>query len=331
MLSVIIPTRNRANHLAAILSTLELQVLSKSLFEILVIDNGSTDKTHTVFETYRSNFENMRYFFDANPGLHVGRHIGLQEAKGDVLVYADDDIEAMPGWLAAIAECFADPDVALVGGNNLPKFATRPPDWLLRLWRRPFFDGHAIPALSVLQLPEGRREISPFHIWGCNFSIRKQILLDAGGFHPDAMPQDLIRFRGDGETHISNYVCNSGLKTIFDSKVSIHHLVSAERMTKDYFCRRYFAQGISDSYTEIRKQGDVPAKEKYLFRHLLHSVKYQMHYLKRLIFTYDSIELELSEILIASKLAYWQGYRFHRNEVLADPALLNWVLKGHYW
>lgn len=330
MLSVIIPTRNRATYLASMLSMLKSQLLSQSLFEILVVDNGSTDETHTIVKDYQSSSENIRYFFDATPGLHVGRHVGLQEAKGDILVYADDDIEATPGWLAAIAECFADPEVALVGGNNLPKFAIPPPEWLLRLWLRPFLDGHAIPALSILELPAGQREISPFHIWGCNFSIRKQVLLDAGGFHPDGMPLDLIRFRGDGETHVSNYVSNSGLKTLFDSRASVYHLVTAERMTKEYFCRRYFAQGISDSYSEIRKKPDI-ARNNNTLNYLLRSVKNRLRYGKKLLITHDPIELSLSRITYATQQAYLQGYKFHRKEVLADPDLLDWVLKEHYW
>lgn len=324
MLSVIIPTRNRSNHLATMLSTLELQVLSKSRFEILVIDNGSTDETRAVFEAYRSNLENMRYFFDATPGLHVGRHIGLQEANGDILVYADDDIEATPGWLAAIAECFADPDVALVGGNNLPKFATPPPDWLLRLWRRPFLDGHAIPALSVLELPAGRREISPFYIWGCNFSIRKQVLLDAGGFHPDGMPQDLIRLRGDGETHVSRHVLKSGLKCIFHPGASVYHKVTPERMTFAYFRQRSFNQGVSDSYTSLRNRSAAAATRYSLLRR---AARWGWQRLKDLMLFDSDVKRALHEM----KIGYREGYAYHQQMYQEYDEVRAWVHKPLYF
>jgi glycosyltransferase involved in cell wall biosynthesis len=312
------------------LLSLQTQTLPADQFEVLVIDNCSTDNTKQVVESFQQQAANIRYFFDPTPGLHVGRHYGLREAKGDVLVYADDDIEAMPGWLSAIADCFADPDVAMVGGNNLPKYTSPPPDWLLTLWEKPSLGGRAIPALSVLELNEGRREFDPRYIWGCNFSIQKSVLQDAGGFHPDAMPQDLIRFRGDGETHVSNYVRNSGLKTLFDSKASVYHQVTAERMTKEYFCRRYFAQGISDSYTEIRSQGCIPGKEKHV-QDTFRSVKRRLLSVKQWVLSPGPVELELSNILNASQQAYLQGYRYHNNEVSADSALFEWVLREHYW
>jgi glycosyltransferase involved in cell wall biosynthesis len=198
LLSVILPTRDRARLLEQALRALAEQTLPPQRFEVLVVDNGSTDDTRTVAEVTPG----VRYVFEPKPGLHAGRHRGLKEATGDILVYADDDTRAMPGWLAAIAENFTDAAVALVGGNNYPDFLAPPPDWLARLWREPYLGGHAISLLSVLELPEGRREISPLQVWGCNFAIRRQVLLDAGGFHPDAMPPELIRFRGDGETHV---------------------------------------------------------------------------------------------------------------------------------
>ncbi|MEJ2723828.1 MAG: glycosyltransferase family A protein, partial [Deltaproteobacteria bacterium] len=212
-LSVIIPTRNRARHLMRALSSLNEQTCEAESFEILVVDNGSTDNTREVCEAYRSLFPNFQYLYDSRPGLHAGRHLGMKRAKADILVYADDDISAFPTWLESIAYGFQDPRVALVGGKNLPLFELDPPRWLTDMWEKPRTDGRILGYLSIMDLGDQIKEITPFLVFGCNFSVRKNVIYEAGGFHPDAMPEELIRYRGDGETHISQYIFEHGYLT----------------------------------------------------------------------------------------------------------------------
>jgi hypothetical protein len=114
--------------------------------------------------------------------------------------------------------------------------------------------GHALGYLSVLDFGDKIIEIDPGYVWGCNYSIRKNILLKAKGFHPDGFPQEMIKYRGDGETYVSDYIRQNNYKTIYNPKASVYHFVPKSRMTIDYFCKRAFNQGISDSYTEIRKK-----------------------------------------------------------------------------
>ena len=243
MISVIIPTRNRGAMLADALDSLRRQSLDHDVFEIIVIDNGSTDDTPAVVAGMGERLPNIRYFCEPEPGLHSARHRGLREAKGDVLTFADDDIEALPSWLESIVQSFTDPEVDMVGGNNLPMFLEPPPLWLSKLWMHSNLGGRAIPSLSVLELPGGPRQFNPLLVWGCNFSIRKQTLIDAGGFHPDSLPQDLIRFRGDGETHVSRYVAGLGSRCIFHPGATVYHKVTPARMNISYFRQRAFNQG----------------------------------------------------------------------------------------
>lgn len=330
MLSLIIPTRNRADFLQLALLSLQSQTLSADQFEVLVIDNGSTDITKQVVESFQHHLGNLRYFFESTPGLHVGRHRGLKEAVGDVLVFADDDIQATPTWLEAIAENFAEPSVAMVGGNNYPDFKVAPPCWLEKLWQQSSMGGHAIPPLSVMSLPDGRREFSPYLVWGCNFSIRKQVLLDAGGFHPDAMPQDLIRFRGDGETHVSKFVRDHGLRCVFDSRASVYHAVPPERMTQEYFKRRAYNQGVSDSYTQLRH---AQISKKKLATPLANLIVRAIHVARRgftklRTFAYQSHELRALDQ--AMREGYRDGFAYHQNIYQDDPGVRAWVHKPDY-
>lgn len=327
MLSVIIPTRNRAPLLRLALQSLAAQTLPTERFEVLVVDNGSTDSTRQVVEEHQGQLRELRYFFDPTPGLHVGRHRGLREARGEVLVYADDDIEATPTWLAAIEECFGSPGVAMVGGNNYPRFEATPPAWLTRLWQKPAYGGRAITSLSVLEIASGQRPISPFYVWGCNFSIRKQVLLEAGGFHPDGMPEEQIRFRGDGETHVSAHVARKGLTCLFDSRASVYHAVTGTRMTFEYFRKRAFNQGISDSYSRLRQGSAGWRGLRKPLSHALAAVRSTRAWAGEWL----SQDRELGLLARTMRAGYREGYKYHQHAYRADPALQSWVHKPDYY
>ncbi len=328
MLSVIIPTRNRQEFLRAALASLTRQTLPARHFEILVVDNGSRDSTAAMVHALAATLPNLLYLQEPEPGLHAGRHRGMLAAAGEVLVFADDDIEAQPTWLAAIAEGFADPTVAMLGGNNLPLFLAPPPAWLLALWHRSRAEGGlALPTLSILQLPGPARAISPFYVWGCNFAIRKSILVQAGGFHPDGMPNELIRFRGDGETHIAQFVATSGMKSLFHPAATIQHKVTPERMTLDYFRQRGFNQGVSDSYTALREGANQPQPLWTLPSRLAHGVG------RRLEAAWFNLRSppEARRARVEEWAGYQEGYAFHQDAYRTDESVRAWVHKPTYF
>lgn len=325
--SVIIPTRNRAAVLDACLYSLQAQTCPAEEYEVIVVDNGSTDSTPEIVAAHANNLQ-LRYEAAPEPGLHVGRHVGLRLARSDVLVYGDDDIIADETWISTVIRAFADPMVALVGGNNIPHFEQAPPEWLLRWWEQPVAHGQALASLSILDFGEGRFDIDPAFVWGCNFSIRRQALLAAGGFHPDAMPADRLRWRGDGETHVSDWIRRSGMRTLFDSGASVRHRVDASRLTPDYFERRAFAQGVSDSYTDTRRTGRPRASITARYSRLLHSNLRAIRMRWAQIF--DAEGAEFRRVQLAALDCWQKGYHFHQSEVRADPLLFAWVTKESY-
>lgn len=328
--SIIIPTRNRADLLARCLEALKQQTLAPESFEVLVIDNGSTDHTASVANKYIDSLQ-ITCVCTPEPGLHNGRHAGLRLAKADILIFADDDVEAEPAWVEAVLETFQDPEIALVGGNNYPNFAVDPPAWMLHWWRQPKGRGHALNSLSILDFGEGVFDIDPGYVWGCNFSIRRHTLLKARGFHPDGFPIERMRFRGDGETYVSDFVRSSNLRAVFNSQASVRHLVSENRMTRAYIEQRAYAQGISDSYTIIRHSGGLKTPLAINARRKLRCIRVE---LTRLIHSAmsmgDSIKRELCDVQRSALLAYRKGYEFHRKAASKDSALLDWVLKQDY-
>jgi glucosyl-dolichyl phosphate glucuronosyltransferase len=336
LLSVIIPTRDRAPYLASTLESLTRQTYPMNLFEVLVVDNGSTDNTKEICDSYINRIKNLHYYYDEKPGLHVGRHLGMRMAKSDILVYADDDIEAFPTWLEGIAEAFQDENVVLVGGKILPKFETDPPDWILKMWKPDSNGNRILGYLSILDLGDTTKAINPYHVFGCNFSIRKKILLEAGGFHPDAMPQEMIEYRGDGETHVSRYVSVKDYKTLYNQKASVYHFVSSSRMNEDYFYRRAYNQGISQSFADYRKQYGLNETRPGGFRFLAWKVKSWLNHLPLVIFArycldnYRAVShVERDYVRKQYKFAKGavQGWVFHRIALRKNPKLRGYILK----
>ena len=314
MISVIIPTLNRATLLGKTLSSVAVQTLGQNNFEVIVVDNGSTDKTKELVEGFRSTLPNLRYVFETRPGLHESRHRGLREASNDILVFSDDDIEALPTWLEGITESFRDNRVGLVGGKNIPAYETTPPDWIDDIREGSPTEWY-ITYFSLLDLGDEAKEIHPHFVFGCNFSIRKDVLNRIGGFHPDAMPASMLKYRGDGETFVAEQVKKLGYLTVYNPKASVKHWVPASRMNIDYLKKRAFAEGVSQSFIDTRKKNIA---QSTTFLDLLRSVKKLFK---------SSSTTSLRETIQSS---FDEGYAFHQQEMKNDKALREWVLKENY-
>lgn len=329
--SVIIPTKDRAEILRDCLQSLESLISNRARFEVIVVDNGSVDHTEDVVKLFDDNLD-IKYVYAPEPGLHVGRHAGSKVATSDILVFIDDDVQVEPTWSEGLIESFLDESVGLVGGNNYPNFKGRVPRWLSERWNVLNEFGKALGPLSILDFGQGLFEIDARFIWGCNFAIRRCLLDSAKGFHPDGFPNELLKFRGDGESYVADYVRRSGFRVVFNSKVSVHHLVTPARMTKEYFLRREHAQGVSDSYKDIRDASGLGKSLFWLLRRRVRSARTQ---LRRFVL---QLERELSAdkrewISLEREMekSYWEGYFFHRKSVGSDSGLLDWVLKGSYY
>lgn len=281
------------------------------------MDNGSSDNTKDISISFKDAFINFQYIYEEEPGLHVGRHAGLKAAKGEILVYADDDIGALPTWIEGISESFRNPQVALVGGNNFPMYESTPPEWVHDLWTTtPWGKVNAI--YSILDFGRKRKEIPANYVWGCNMAIRKSILQELGGFHPDGMPDDLLLYRGDGECAITRSILKmKNYRTDFNPKASINHIVSEDRMKLSYVYKRGFAQGISDSYTEIRRKKKPSAD-------LCIKISY-----RKLRITINSL-IKKDDPLSIYRTGHMRGYMYHQKMVKKDNSLLNWILKDKY-
>jgi GT2 family glycosyltransferase len=263
--------------------------------------------------------------------LHTGRHLGAREAAGEILVFVDDDVIARPGWLGAIRQAFEDPAVALVGGKSLPGWEGDVP-WWIDLFRDTLPGGWTIGALSLIDLGDWPHDIAPEYVYGCNYSVRRDVLFSCGGFHPDSLPRELIARRGDGETALSLAIGRAGHRARYVPEASLLHRVPPERLTKEYFRWRFYCQGISNSYAEVRRQhgmgppaGPPPRQPRIPG---LAGVRKGLQDLRRMGFARFR---EGRALLADIERAKRKGFAFHQTLVAQDPALLRWVLKERYF
>ncbi len=162
-ISVIVCTRNGASTLRSCLHS--LQALNYPDYEVLVIDDGSTDTTSEIVK----GFSSVRYHLQSHAGLSVARNCGAQLATGAIIAYTDDDCIAHADWLLHLSHAFTDPAVTAAGGPNIPP----PPRNRIE---RIVAAAPGAPAHVLLSDTEAE------HLPGCNLAIRKDALLSIDGF-----------------------------------------------------------------------------------------------------------------------------------------------------
>lgn len=336
--SIIIPTYNNAKILKICLEHILKLNKPEFEYEVLVIDNGSKDETKEIIKSFENRIPKLRYFYDETPGQLTGRHVGAKNASGEILCYIDDDSFVDKNWLTEIEKTFSNSEVVLAGGNDLPLFEGKAEKWTKYFWQD-FEYGRCLCDLSLIDFFEKEMKVPTWYVFGCNFIIKKQILFENGGFNPDVMPATSQRFQGDGETALSLKLNKSGHVAYINPKIKIRHFVSKNRMTVEYFKKRAFYQGVSDSFSKIRKENGF---EYYDFTPNNSCDKIRLQFFKRkynrlfkkhvqkFVSIFDSNYKFYLNIKEEAELSYNEGFDFHQNEVKSDPELLKWILKENY-
>ncbi len=332
VVSIIIPTYNRAKDLNAALLSIQNNLISSADYEVIVVDNGSTDNTREICNAYTEAIPNFKYFYDSEPGLLTGRHLGVEKATGTVLCFLDDDVELNPLYIYNLIAAFEDKKINLATGPCLPKYEVYPPSWLNHLWTTTTGFGKWCGSLSLLDFGDEIKMIDPNFVWGLNFNIRKEALIELGGFHPDIAKNSALQ--GDGETGLTLKAIDKGYQAIYHPGLLLYHNVSKERLTKEYFQKRAYFQGVSNSFTDLRRKyfshQELPVTSNKKLRDKLHPY---YRWIKNIYPNKKSTEIpneviELTEKLASSEL---EGYQFHQQSFNTNAVIKEWVLRNNYW
>ncbi|GEO06871.1 hypothetical protein AAE02nite_45350 [Adhaeribacter aerolatus] len=331
LISIIIPTLNRAKSLKLTLHSIYQQT-DKMDFEVLIIDNGSSDETKDICNGFVINSPGQfRYYYNSEPGLLTGRHLGTSLAKGSILCFIDDDVELNPSWVSGVKEAFKNSEVLLATGPCLPKYEVDPPEWIYYFFNKTKWSGTSCTWLSLFDFGSNKKLVEPNCVWGLNFCIRKITLQELDGFHPDNIPAKLQFFQGDGETGLTMKAQSLGYKALYHPQLQLHHLISADRLTVKYFKQRAFYQGVCNSFTLLRK--------KYLYNNAgdkiisLASVKNILRPAKNLLIYVKNqfIPKEIRELMAILQQEEKAGFDFHQEAFRNNPKVKEWVLRKNYW
>lgn len=256
-ISIVIPTRNRCEKLKKTLQSVYKQAIDVDCWELIVINNGSADDTKKICEEYTRKYKNFKYHYAITPGLHIGRNMGLLKSRGGIVAYLDDDVILFPKWLETVLKVFEDEKVMAACGCVVPYDFSILPD---TLWKHKCrIDGFEVLLpiscfwqRGINENVETTREVRPELIFGANAIYRKSVLEECKGFHPDGMPKDLLMYRGDGETYIANWLRMNKAKVVYNSQISVYHMIDGERVDDSYLTYMFYRNGISAMYTCLR-------------------------------------------------------------------------------
>ena len=248
--SVLIATFNRADLLEETLVSLRrMRVTAGLTWELIVVDNNSTDTTRSVIERHASGSPvPLRYVFEPQQGRSSALNAGIAAARGRVLVFTDDDVQVVDGWLDAAVTALGGEgaSIAYAGGPVRPIWESAPPPWLDLtrgdLWGTIAIQDHGDAAFGY----EERRKVP----LGANMAATRELFAAVGGFRPDLgraagrlllgqeVPEWLMRVRA------------AGYRGTYVPAMEVRHHIPSRRLTPSYFRRWWFGKGVSRAALE---------------------------------------------------------------------------------
>ncbi|MES2694260.1 MAG: glycosyltransferase [Verrucomicrobiota bacterium] len=249
--TVAIPTYNRADFLRQTLAGLTQQQFPRDHFEILVIDNNSTDHTLAVVEEFASAHPAPRYFRERLQGLDYARNRAIVEARGEIIVFGDDDILVKPDWLAQMAvPLIADTAtrrIGAVGGEVIPVFPDGLPDWV-REWHAPLAFRSDLGPVEAKHSP-----------MGANLAFPLWIFEKLGRFHT-ALDRAAGNYFSGGDSEMIRRVRAAGLEVWFAPGAAVQHQMPASRTTFRYARRHAF----DSARSRVIDRAGLPGAKGYL-------------------------------------------------------------------
>jgi glycosyltransferase involved in cell wall biosynthesis len=236
---VVICTRNRRESLAGTLDSLA-QVSCTRPWEVLVIDNASSDDTSDFVRTRATSFAMpLRLVCEPRIGLSMARNRALRETEAEVVIFLDDDVVCDPRLVEAHAREFDDPDVHATGGRIIPLFAESTPLW----FQTEALSGCGGPTARY-DFGDARREVGvDVHALpvGANFGLRRERAIAHGGFD-ERLGWGLSRIPGEETKLLDRFESEPG-RIFYVPDALVHHRIGLDRTSLRYFREWYEGLG----------------------------------------------------------------------------------------
>jgi glycosyltransferase involved in cell wall biosynthesis len=250
--SVILCTYNRCSTLArALESTAALNLPDSVGWEVLVVDNNSSDQTREIVEDFRRRYPGrFRYLFEPQPGKSYALNAGIREAHGKILAFTDDDVIVDPDWLRNLTAALQGGRWSGAGGRIIPVWETSIPRWLST--DDPDTMGPFIAFdLGAEAIPLRRPP------YGANMAFRRELFEKYGGFRTDLGRSGNLQGREDIE--LGNRLLAAGERLRYEPSAVVRHTAPRHRMQKSYVLSWWFRYG----WLEVAELGP-PSSTKWV-------------------------------------------------------------------
>ena len=244
-ISLVICTYNRCSYLPTTLQSILRQTLDPACFQVIIIDNASTDDTKIIAEEFISIQPQLdaSYFFETNKGLSFARNRGISEAKYPIIAYVDDDVILSPDYLKEINSFFSKTNTAHgAGGKVVPKYESgEEPVWMSKYLFG--FIGKVDYGTEVLKFNNQMKYPA-----GCNMIYRKEVLLKVGGFN------NKLKFRSD-DKYIFLKVSKVTDEIYYLPKAWLYHYIDERRLQLKNFKTLFLKTG-NEEKKRLRSEND---------------------------------------------------------------------------
>jgi glycosyltransferase involved in cell wall biosynthesis len=291
-LSVIVCTYNREKYIYNLLKSVAENTLSSDQFEIVLVNNNSTDNTESECERFRKDYPSVKfnYHIETSQGLSYARNRGIKESHGSVIVYVDDDALINKEYLQTYTDFFdKNPNIHAAGGPILPLYETEEPNWMSPYTRQLL--------TGKLYLGDKEREF-PKNAFpgGGNAAYRKEVFDKVGLFNVDLgrKGDSLI---GAEEKDIFDKMTTIGLRFFYLPTAILYHIIPEKKLQKEYFDKLTHSIGKSE---RIRTKN-------------ISTLKYLKRILSELVKWGASIVFFLFYTLTLSPLKGWKLLQFRFN------------------
>lgn len=254
-ISVVICTYNREQFLPGLLDSILQQNSDKNSFEILFIDNNSTDTTATLCRQFIKDYPeyHIRYTVETQQGLSFARNRGIEEAKGKYITFADDDAVLAPDFLEKVCAYLDEhPDIAEVGGPIYLRYLGKIP-----AWENPYMNsllGYFHPSSTPYLMDKKNRRYPR----GSNMTFRTSIFRKCGPFNT-ALGRVKRLLMGGEEKDIAFRILDAGEKIAYIPQAIVYHLVPENRTTTGFIHQQAVGTGKSERI-RAKANGEYPKR-----------------------------------------------------------------------
>jgi len=252
--SIIIPTYNRAVLLNELLESLVLQEIKPHNFEILIIDNNSTNDVKKQLEDFKVKYPQLsfiKYIKESKAGLAHAWNRGVKESQGELLVFFDDDVTLHQDYFKILVEGLKSPIKNITGGGHIsPVFESQKPAWINKF---------IMPVFAEINLGERSRFPKNKYPFGTNMLISKDVFDKVGLFKEDLFENNENIVPGLLEKDFFNRVRNHKIPVYYFHDLVVWHFIPEEKLSQKY---------VQENIIEAAKIRKEIAKEKGIFSYL---------------------------------------------------------------